>query len=72
MKCELTSNPKMGNTLLAFSLSIWGEAKHFTGAAEVAAESSTGTNFNVKTETPFSKEMNAIVYKIDQKEILSG
>jgi len=34
-------------------------------ACEVAAESSTGTNFLVKTETPFSKRMNALVYKVD-------
>ncbi|MCX8194436.1 MAG: ribulose-bisphosphate carboxylase, partial [Candidatus Pacearchaeota archaeon] len=34
-------------------------------AAEVAAESSTGTTFKVKTETPFSREMNALVYQLD-------
>jgi ribulose-bisphosphate carboxylase large chain len=39
-------------------------------AAEVAAESSTGTNFKVKTETPFSKQLNALVYKIDFKKNL--
>lgn len=39
-------------------------------ASEVAAESSTGTNFKVKTETPFSREMNALVYKVDLKNNL--
>ncbi len=34
-------------------------------ACEVAAESSTGTNFPVKTETAFSRTLNALVYKID-------
>lgn len=39
-------------------------------AAEIAAESSTGTNFRVQTETAFSREMNALVYKIDQEKEL--
>ena len=39
-------------------------------AAEVAAESSTGTNFKVQTETPFSREMNALVYKLDLEKNL--
>jgi len=39
-------------------------------AAEVAAESSTGTNFLVSTETDFSKTMNALVYKIDEEKDL--
>jgi len=39
-------------------------------AAEVAAESSTGTNFKVKTETAFSRKLNALVYKIDLKKNL--
>ncbi|MFA5745413.1 MAG: ribulose-bisphosphate carboxylase [archaeon] len=40
-------------------------------AAEIAAESSTGTNFKVNTETPFSVQMNALVYKIDlEKELV--
>lgn len=37
-------------------------------AAEVAAESSTGTNFKVKTETRFSKKLNAIVYDLDVRK----
>lgn len=39
-------------------------------ACEVAAESSTGTNFAVKTETAFSRSMNALVYRIDLKKNL--
>lgn len=39
-------------------------------ACEVAAESSTGTNFKVNTETTFSKKLNAIVYKADLKNNL--
>ena len=39
-------------------------------AAEVAAESSTGTNFRVKTETAFSRSLNAIVYKVDEEKSL--
>ncbi len=36
----------------------------------MAAESSTGTNFLVQTETPFSREMNALVYKADLEKNL--
>ena len=39
-------------------------------ACEVAAESSTGTNFLVNTETPFSRQMNALVYKVDLEKNL--
>jgi ribulose-bisphosphate carboxylase large chain len=39
-------------------------------ACEVSAESSTGTNFEVQTETAFSKEMNSLVYKIDLEKNL--
>jgi len=39
-------------------------------ACEVSAESSTGTNFAVQTETPFSREMNSLVYKIDLEKNL--
>ena len=64
-------NPKNGEYLLAvFHLISGGDLNILQAAAEVAAESSTGTNFNVKTETPFSKEMNALVYQIDQDKNL--
>ncbi|HII95430.1 MAG TPA: ribulose-bisphosphate carboxylase [Candidatus Methanofastidiosum sp.] len=64
-------NPKNGEYLLAvFHLVSGGSLNILQAAAEVAAESSTGTNFNVKTETPFSKEMNALVYQIDQDKNL--
>jgi ribulose-bisphosphate carboxylase large chain len=39
-------------------------------AAEIAAESSTGTNFTVTTETAFSRTLNAIVYQIDTNKNL--
>ena len=39
-------------------------------ACEVSAESSTGTNFAVQTETAFSREMNSLVYKIDLEKNL--
>jgi ribulose-bisphosphate carboxylase large chain len=64
-------NPKNGEYLLGvFHLISGGSLNILQAAAEVAAESSTGTNFNVKTETPFSKEMNALVYQIDQDKEL--
>lgn len=36
----------------------------------MSAESSTGTNFLVKTETPFAREMNSLVYKVDMEKSL--
>lgn len=39
-------------------------------AAEIASESSTGTNFSVKTETAFSHGMDALVYKVDYRKEL--
>jgi ribulose-bisphosphate carboxylase large chain len=36
----------------------------------VSAESSTGTNFAVKTETSYSKLFNALVYQIDVEKNL--
>ena len=64
-------NPKNGEYLLSiFHMISGGSLNILQAAAEVAAESSTGTNFNVKTETAFSKQMNALVYKIDQEKNL--
>jgi len=64
-------NPKNGEYLLSiFHMISGGSLNILQAAAEVAAESSTGTNFNVKTETAFSKQMNALVYKIDQEKDL--
>ena len=64
-------NPKNGEYLLSiFHLISGGSLNFLQAAAEVAAESSTGTNFNVKTETAFSQKMNALVYKIDQEKNL--
>jgi ribulose-bisphosphate carboxylase large chain len=53
-----------------FHLVPGGKLNILQAAAEVAAESSTGTNFTVKTETPFSHQMNALVYQLDVKKNL--
>jgi ribulose-bisphosphate carboxylase large chain len=59
-------NPRNGEYMLgAFRLIPSKGYNTLQAACEVAAESSTGTNFLVKTETPFSKQMNALVYKVD-------
>jgi ribulose-bisphosphate carboxylase large chain len=64
-------NPRNGEYLLTvFHLVPGGKLNILQAAAEVAAESSTGTNFKVKTETPFSRELNALVYKVDLKKNL--
>jgi len=64
-------NPKNGNYMLAvFKLVSNGKINFLQAACEVAAESSTGTNFTVLTETDFSREMNALVYKYDDKKNL--
>ncbi len=60
-------NPGNGEYMLgAFHLVPEKGYNILQAACEVAAESSTGTNFLVKTETPFSKRMNAMVYKYDE------
>lgn len=64
-------NPKNGEYMLSVYHLIPGKGLNtLQAAAEVAAESSTGTNFTVKTETDFSREMNALVYKVDFKKEL--
>lgn len=64
-------NPKNGEYMLAVFHMIPGKSLNFLqAAAEVAAESSTGTNFTVLTETDFSHEMNALTYKVDLKNNL--
>lgn len=64
-------NPKNGEYLLTvFHLISGGKLDILQAAAEVAAESSTGTTFKVNTETPFSREMNALVYQLDLKRNL--
>lgn len=62
---------KNGEYLLSvFHLAPGRNLNILQAAAEVAAESSTGTNFRVNTETPFSVVMNAIVYKVDLEKNL--
>ncbi len=64
-------NPQNGEYLLAvFHLIADKKLNILQASAEVAAESSTGTNFEVTTETNFSKTMNALVYKVDLKKNL--
>jgi ribulose-bisphosphate carboxylase large chain len=64
-------NPQNGEYLLGvFHLVPGKNLNILQAAAEVAAESSTGTNFRVNTETPFSREMNALVYQIDLEKNL--
>jgi ribulose-bisphosphate carboxylase large chain len=62
---------KDGEYLLCVFHLLPGKSLNILQAAcEVAAESSTGTNFAVKTETAFSRELNALVYKLDLKKNL--
>lgn len=62
---------KNGEYMLAvYHLVPGGKSNFLQAAAEVASESSTGTNFPVKTETAFSRQMNALVYKADYKKNL--
>jgi len=65
------SNPKNGEYMLGIYHLIPGKGLNMLqAAAEVAAESSTGTNFIVQTETDFSHTMDALVYKVDLKKEL--
>jgi len=60
------ADPKNGEYLLAvFRLVPDKKLNILQAAAEIAAESSTGTTFKVKTETSFSRELNALVYRVD-------
>lgn len=62
-------NPENGDYMLAsFHLIPGGKLNILQAAAEVSAESSTGTNFLVQTETAYSKLMNALVYDIDMED----
>ena len=64
-------NTKNGEYLLSVFRLLPGNSLNILQAAsEVAAESSTGTNFKVNTETPFSREMNALVYQVDLEKNL--
>ena len=64
-------DPQNGEYMLCvFHLIPGGKLNMLQAACEVSAESSTGTNFAVKTETPFSREMNSLVYKVDLEKNL--
>ncbi len=62
-------NPYNGDYLLAsFHFLPGGKLNMLQAASEIAAESSTGTNFVVKTETPYSRLLNALVYDVNLEE----
>ncbi|HOG15570.1 MAG TPA: ribulose-bisphosphate carboxylase, partial [Candidatus Absconditabacterales bacterium] len=64
-------DPKNGEYMLACFHMLPGKNLNMLQAAcEVASESSTGTNFAVMTETPYSRSMNALVYQVDLKKEL--
>lgn len=65
-------DPCNGEYLLCvFHMVPGGKFNVLQTAAEIAAESSTGTNFKVSTETSFSRTMNALVYQLDlEKELI--
>lgn len=64
-------NIKGGDYMLcAFHFLPGGNLNVLQASAEIAAESSTGTNFKVNTETKFSRSLNAIVYQVDLKKNL--
>lgn len=64
-------NPSNGEYLLCVFHLLPGKSLNMLQAAcEVAAESSTGTNFKVNTETAFSRKLNALVYKLDLRQNL--
>lgn len=64
-------DPKNGEYMLACFHMLPGKNLNMLQAAcEVAAESSTWTNFAVMTETPYSRSMNALVYQVDLKKEL--
>lgn len=64
-------NPRNWDYMLAcFHIIPWWNLNILQAACESAAESSTGTNFLVQTETPYSKMLNALVYKLDLEKDL--
>ena len=65
------ANPKNGEYMLCVFHFVPGrDLNTLQAAAEIAAESSTGTNFTVQTETDFSHEMDALVYQVDYRKEL--
>ncbi len=64
-------DPRNGEYLLSvFHIKAGKKLNVLQAASEIAAESSTGTNFPVQTETAFSRTMNALVYKVDLEKDL--
>ena len=59
-------NPYNGDYMLGAYHLVPSDKKNILQAAcEVASESSTGTNFPVKTETPYARLLNALVYEVN-------
>ena len=59
-------NPYNGDYMLGAYHLVPSEKRNILQAAcEVASESSTGTNFPVKTETPYARLLNALVYEVN-------
>jgi len=62
------ADPYNGDYMLtSFHMVPAGKLNILQTASEIAAESSTGTNFTVKTETPYSRLLNALVYEVDME-----
>jgi len=62
-------DPYNGDYLLtSFHMIPAGKLNMLQTASEIAAESSTGTNFTVSTETPYSRLLNALVYEVDMED----
>ncbi len=64
-------DPRNWDYMLAcFHIIPWWNLNILQAACEAAAESSTGTNFLVQTETAYSRLLNALVYKLDLEKNL--
>ena len=65
---DLGDKATNGDYMLAsYHLVPNGKRNILQAACEVASESSTGTNFPVKTETPYARLLNALVYEVDME-----
>lgn len=66
---DIGRNVDTGEYLLAaFQIESYNDDELLSEASEVAAESSTGSNLRVGTQTAFSMRHDAVVYKFDQEK----
>ena len=66
---DLWDKATNGDYMLAsYHLVPNGKKNILQAACEVASESSTGTNFPVKTETPYARLLNALVYEVNLED----